>query len=407
MIKHSSKTDCIPFSPIRKIFGEVAKLRAAGKEVISLGIGEPDFDTPAHICEAMYEATRNGATHYTPNKGIEELREAIAEKLKNENEIEYDIEEIVCTVGVGEGVYVALSAYLDPGDEALVPDPSWLNYSHVPRLNGAVPVLYPLVSENDFQIKVEDLERLVTDKTKILVVLDPSNPTGGVLRKEVLEEVAQFAIKHDLLVISDEIYEKLIYDDNKHYSIAALPGMRERTIVLNGFAKAYAMTGWRLGYIAAPAELIPPMAKIHAYILANATSMVQWGGVAALKGTQEPVNEMVEEFRRRRNFMVRAINEIEGLTCPNPGGAFYLFVDVKETGMTGEEFTSYLLHEAGVAVVPGTAFGERATHEVRVSYATSMENLEKAVLRMKNAVQKLMEEKSSDDELILATGDNF
>lgn len=393
MIKQSLKMDQIPFSPIRKIFGEVEKLRSQGKEIISLGIGEPDFDTPTHICEAMIEATRNGATHYTPNKGIVELREAIVEKLKLENSIEYDIEEIVCTVGVAEAVYVALSSFLEPGDEVLVPDPSWLNYSHVPRLNGAEPVLYPLVAENDFQIKVDELEKLVTEKTKILIVLDPSNPTGGVLRKEVLEEVAQFAIKHDLLVISDEIYEKLIYDDNVHYSIAALPGMRERTIVLNGFAKAYAMTGWRLGYIAAPAELLPPMAKYHAYIVSNATSMVQYGGIAALKGTQEPVKEMVEEFSRRRDFMVKAINDINGLSCPNPGGAFYLFVDVSKTGMNGEEFTEFILHEAGVAVVPGTAFGERATHEVRVSYATSMENLEKAVARMKVAIEKHVSEK--------------
>jgi aspartate/methionine/tyrosine aminotransferase len=389
MIKHSAKTDSIPFSPIRKLFGEVSRLQAEGKEVISLGIGEPDFDTPAHISEAMFAATRKGATHYTANKGIEELREAIAEKLKKDNDVVYDIEEIITTVGVAEGVFVALSAYLDPGDEVLVPDPSWLNYSHIPTLNGAVSVLYPLVAENDFQIDVNELEKRVTEKTKIVVVLDPSNPTGGILRKETLEKVAEFAVKHDLLVISDEIYEKLIYDGNKHYSIAALPGMRERTIILNGFAKAYAMTGWRLGYIAAPEALIPPMAKLHAYLLANASSMVQWGGVAALKGTQEPVAEMVEEFRKRRDFMVKAINEIKGLSCPNPGGAFYLFVDVKGTGMTGEEFSDYILHEAGVAVVPGTAFGKRATHEVRVSYATSMERLQKAVSKIKSAVEKL------------------
>lgn len=389
MIKHSAKTDSIPFSPIRKLFGEVSRLQAEGKEVISLGIGEPDFDTPAHISEAMFAATRKGATHYTANKGIEELREAIAEKLKKDNDVVYDIEEIITTVGVAEGVFVALSAYLDPGDEVLVPDPSWLNYSHIPTLNGAVSVLYPLVAENDFQIDVNELEKRVTEKTKIVVVLDPSNPTGGILRKETLEKVAEFAVKHDLLVISDEIYEKLIYDGNKHYSIAALPGMRERTIILNGFAKAYAMTGWRLGYIAAPEALIPPMAKLHAYLLANASSMVQWGGVAALKGTQEPVAEMVEEFRKRRDFMVKAINDIKGLSCPNPGGAFYLFVDVKGTGMTGEEFSDYILHEAGVAVVPGTAFGKRATHEVRVSYATSMERLQKAVSKIKSAVEKL------------------
>lgn len=385
----SLKMEKIPFSAIRKVFGEVEKLRAQGKEIISLGIGEPDFDTPAHICEAMIEATRKGATHYTTNKGIVELREAIVEKLKVDNNLEYDIEEIICTVGVAEGVYIALSAFLDPGDEVLVPDPSWLNYSHVPRLNGAEPILYPLVAEHNFEIRVEELEKLVTEKTKMLVVLDPSNPTGGVQRKEVLEKVAEFAIKHNLIVISDEIYEKLLYDNNEHFSIAAVPGMRERTIVLNGFAKSYAMTGWRLGYIAAPASLIPPMAKLHAYIVSNATSMVQYGGVAALKGTQEPMKQMIEEFTRRRDFMVKSINEIKGLSCPAPGGAFYLFVDVTETGMNGEEFTNYLLHEAGVAVVPGTAFGTRATHEVRISYATSMENLEKAVNNIKNAVEKL------------------
>ncbi len=389
MVKHSAKTDAIPFSAIRKIFEQVEKLKAEGKEVISLGIGEPDFDTPAHICEAMIEATEKGATHYTANKGIVELRKSIVKKLKNDNNVEYNAEEIICTVGVAEGVYVALSAFLDPGDEVLVPDPSWLNYSHVPRLNGATPVLYPLTAENDFQIDVKDLEKRVTDKTKLLIVLDPSNPTGGILRKEVLEEVAQFAIKHDLLVISDEIYEKLIYDGKEHYSIAAFPGMRERTIILNGFAKSYAMTGWRLGYIAAPIELIPPMNKMHSYLLTHASSMVQWGGVAALNGTQEPVAKMVEEFSKRRDYMVKALNEIKGISCPTPGGAFYLFVDIKGTGMNGEEFTTYLLQEAGVAVVPGTAFGERATHEVRISYAASMEQLQKAVSKIKSAVEKL------------------
>ena len=390
MIKQSSKMDSIPFSAIRKVFGEVEKLRAQGKEIISLGIGEPDFDTPTHISDAMIEATRKGATHYTANKGIVELREAITEKLRVENYVEYDIEEIICTVGVSEAVYLALSAFLDPGDEILVPDPSWLNYSHVPRLNGAEPILYPLVAENNFEIRVEELEKLVTNKTKIIVVLDPSNPTGGILRKETLEKVAEFAIKHDLLVLSDEIYEKLIYDDNVHYSIAAEPGMRERTIVLNGFAKAYAMTGWRLGYLAAPAELISPIAKLHAYNVTSASTMVQYGGVAALKGTQEPMKDMVEEFTKRRNYMVKSINEIKGLKCPNPSGAFYLFVDVSDTGMNAEEFTYFLLKEAGVAVVPGTAFGQRATHEVRISYANSMDNLEKAINNIKLAVEKHM-----------------
>jgi len=389
MNKEAQKMSKIPFSAIRNIFSEVERLRSEGKEVISLGIGEPDFDTPSHIVEAMIDATRSGATRYTPNKGIPQLRKAIIKKLQDDNNVSYELEEIICTVGVAEGVYVALSAFLNPGDEVLVPDPSWLNYSHVPTLNDAVAVGYPLVAEKDFQIDVEELEKRITDKTKMLVVLDPSNPTGGVLRRECLEKVAEFAIKHDLLVISDEIYEKIIYDGNEHISIASLPGMHERTIILNGFAKSYAMTGWRLGYIAAPMALIPPMAKMHAYVLTNASSMVQWGGVTALEGTQEPVAVMVNEFQKRRDFMVKAINEIKGLSCPTPGGAFYLFVDVEKTGMTGEEFTHYLLQNAGVAVIPGTAFGKRAVHEVRISYATSMENLEKAVTRMKEAVDKL------------------
>lgn len=389
MIKQSKKMDSIPFSPIRKVFGEVQRLRAEGKEVISLGIGEPDFDTPVHICEAMTEAVKNGATHYTANKGIVELREAIQEKLKVDNDLEYDLEEIICTVGVSEGVFVSLSAFLDEGDEVLVPDPSWLNYSHVPRLNGAEPVYYPLVKENEFEISVEELEKRLTDKTKIIVILDPSNPTGGIQRKENLEKVAEFAIKNDLLVISDEIYEKLIFDGNKHYSIASFPGMRERTIVLNGFAKAYSMTGWRLGYIAAPIELINPMAKLHAYNVANASSMVQWGGVAALTGTQEPVEAMVAEFKSRRDFMVKALNEIKGINCNNPKGAFYLFVDISETGMNAEEFSDFSLQKAGVAVIPGTAFGERATHEIRISYASDMETLKRAVSNIKNAVDQL------------------
>ena len=383
------KIDSIPFSPIRKIFDYVNVLKAQGREIISLGIGEPDFDTPKHIIDAMMDATNKGATHYTPNKGIPELRQAIADKLFEDNQLVYDKEEIICTVGVSEGVFVAMSAFLNPGDEILIPDPSWLNYSHVATLNEVKAVYYPLSAKNNFQINVEELETLVTDKTKAILILDPSNPTGSVLGLETIEKMAEFCIRHDLLVYSDEIYEKIIYDGAKHYSIAALPGMRERTIVLNGFAKAYAMTGWRLGYIAAPKELIGPMAKLHSYFVTSASSMVQWGGVAALKGTQEPLSKMVEEFKRRRDFVVDEINSINGLSCIKPQGAFYIFVDTSGTGMTGEEFSDFILEEAGVAVVPGTAFGKKATHEVRISYATDMENLKKAMSNIRIACENL------------------
>jgi aminotransferase len=390
MIKQSAKMQNIPFSSIRKVSVEVAKLRAEGKDVIGLSLGEPDFDTPPHIIEAMADAARRGETHYTNNKGIIELRKAICDKLRNDNGLEYDPEEIVCTVGVTEGVFIALTSFLDPGDEILVPDPAWLNYTHVPTMNGAKPVGYSLREEKEFQIDVDELEEKVTEKTKMLVILDPSNPTGSIQKKEALEKVAQFAIKHDLLVVSDEIYEKIIYDGHKHYSIAAFPGMRERTIVLNGFAKAYAMTGWRLGYVAAPIELIDVMTRLHMYSVTHASSMVQWGGVAALTSSQEPVEQMVAEFQRRRDFMVKALNGTKGLSCLNPGGAFYIFLNVNQTGMTSEEFTTFLLHEANVGVVPGTAFGSSGEGFVRISYAASMENLEKAADRIKKAMDGII-----------------
>lgn len=390
MIQPARKLSNIPFSPIRKVFAVVEQLRAEGKDVISLGIGEPDFDTPPHITEAMAEAARRGATHYTNNKGIIELRRAICEKLKKDNGLTYDPEEeIICTVGVSEGVYIALTSFLNPGDEVLVPDPAWLNYTHVPVMNEATPVPYRLSDETGFQIDVTELEEKVTERTKILVVLDPSNPTGAVQKREVLEKVAEFAIKHDLLVISDEIYEKIIYDDEEHVSIASFPGMRERTIVLNGFAKAYAMTGWRLGYVAAPKELVQAMNRLHMYNVTSASSMVQWGGVAALTGPQEPVAEMVAEFKRRRDFMVSALNEAKGISCHKPGGAFYLFPNIRATGMTSEEFTNYLLQEANVAVIPGTAFGKYGEGHVRISYATSLDNLKKAAERIQNALSRL------------------
>lgn len=388
-MKQADKVKNIPFSPIRKIFDKVNVLKAEGKEIISLGIGEPDFDTPDHIITAMYEATKNGATHYTPNKGIPELREAICEKLFVDNELVYHPEEIICTVGVSEAVYVALCAFLNPDDEILVPDPAWLNYGHVTTLNNATAISYTLDSKNNFQIDLDELEKKVTKKTKMIILLDPSNPTGSILSYETLQRIAEFSKRHDLIVISDEIYEKIIYDDKKHYSIAAFPGMRERTIVLNGFAKSYAMTGWRLGYIAAPAELITPMAKIHSYLVTSASSMVQWGGLAALKGTQEPLNSMLNEFTARRNYVYEKINTIRGLSCNKPEGAFYLFADVSGTGMDGEEFSNYLLDHAGVAVVPGTAFGGKATHEVRLSYATSLANLEKAMNKIRVACEEL------------------
>lgn len=389
MIEQSDKMELIPLSPIRKIFDKVNELKKQGVDVISLGIGEPDFDTPQNICEAMIKATLGGKTHYTPNKGIPELRNAISQKLARDNDLHYGEEEIICTVGVSEGVYISISAFLNEGDEILIPDPAWLNYGHVANLNGGKIVRYNLKAINNFQIDIQELNSLVSNKTKAIVILNPSNPTGSVLSRETLEAVANFARENDLLVISDEIYEKIIYDNNKHISIASLPDMRERTIVLNGFAKSYAMTGWRLGYIAAPQELIPPMAKLHSYLTTSASTMVQYGGVEALQGPQDSLNAMVAEFQTRRDLVYSELSKINGIKCNKPEGAFYLFADVSGTGLNAEKFSEYLLTEARVAVIPGTVFGVSAVNEVRISYASSLETLREAVSRIRKACEKL------------------
>lgn len=387
MITPAKKMNKIPFSAIRKVFDEITRRREQGQDIISLGIGEPNFDTPANVVEAMTKAAENGATHYTPNKGILPLRRAIVEYLE-QYDLHYNVEEIICTVGVAEAIFMVLGAYLDPGDEILVPDPAWLNYANVPLLNYAVSIPYVLRADRNYQADLEEMEDLVTEKTKAFVVINPSNPIGAVQSEKTLERLAAFAIKHDLLVISDEIYDQLIYDGRKHHSIAALPGMRERTVVLNGFSKSYAMTGWRVGYAAAPIELIPPMAKLHAYMVTNATSMAQYGAVEALTGPQNSVQKMREEFERRRDFVVSSIKSIPLLDCNNPEGAFYIFVDVSKTGMNGEQFVDFMI-EHGVGMVPGTAFGRSAENFVRISYAASMEELEECMRRIRTAIETL------------------
>ena len=387
MIKAAESYEKIPFSAIRKVFDEINRLRAEGKDIISLGIGEPNFDTPANIIAAMEKAAESGATHYTPNKGILPLREAIARYLER-YDLHYSADEIISTVGVAEAIFAVFGGYLNPGDQVLVPDPTWVNYCYVPTLFHAEAVPYALPWENNFQVDVAALEALVTEKTKILVLVNPSNPTGAIQSREVLEQMAAFAVRHDLLVISDEIYDQLVYDGARHYSIAAFPGMRERTVVLNGFSKSYAMTGWRLGYAAAPIELIPPIAKMHAYMVTNANSMAQYGALEALTGPQDSVEQMRRKFENRRNFVVRAINEMPLLRCNMPQGAFYVLFDVSRTGMNAEEFVSFMIQN-GVGLVPGTAFGNSGKTLVRLSYAASMEQLRECMRRMKNALDTL------------------
>jgi len=326
----------IPYSQIRVMFDAAQKLEKQGKKIIHLEIGRPDFNTPEHIVEAAIDALRAGKHHYSPNAGIPELRQAISDKFSSEYNLKYDPQtEVVVSNGVAEGVYVAIHALLNPGDEILIPDPRWVNYDVDAITNFVVPVDYTLLEDSGFQPDPEEIEEKITARTKMILVASPSNPTGGVTRKDVLEKIAELAIKHDLLVLSDEIYEKIVYPPAEHVSIATFPEMKERTILLNGFSKFYSMTGWRLGYVLGPSELVIPILRYHQYMITSTNTFAQWGAVAALKGNQEPSQAMVGEFQKRRDYMHEAINQIPGFQCPKPDGAFYLFPSIKETGMDG------------------------------------------------------------------------
>lgn len=389
MFNPASRMEALPFSEIRVMMERATKMQKNGEDVIHMEIGRPDFDTPQVIKDAANTALANGNVFYTSNYGTPELRQAIADKLKRDNGVDYKAEEILVTIGVGEGTYAAVAAFTEPGDEILVPDPVWLNYIHVPHFFGAVPVSYKLREENDYQIDLDEIEGLITPKTRMLVINTPGNPTGVVQSRETLEKLADIAKKHDLIVVSDEIYEKLVYGEAKHISIASLPGMKERTITLNGFSKCYSMTGWRLGYAAAPVEFIKAMVRVHAYINTCAPSFVQEAGITALEKAEPDVQEMVKEYQRRRDYIVSAINSIDGLSCRTPGGAFYIFVNIKALGKTSAEMADYLLDHAKIAAVPGSAFGPQGEGYIRLSYACSYERIVEAMERLKKAVAEL------------------
>ncbi len=389
----AKRMEALPFSGIRVMMERANRMQKEGADIIHMEIGRPDFDTPEVIKQAAYDSLAKGHVFYTSNYGIPALREAIAEKLTKENGVAYAPEEILVTIGVGEGTYAAVAAFCNPGEEILVPNPVWLNYIHVPNFFGAVPVAYDLKEERDYQIDVEELESKITDKTRMLVINTPGNPTGAVQTRETLEQLADLAKRHDLIVVSDEIYEKLVYGDTKHVSIASLPGMKERTITLNGFSKCYSMTGWRLGYAAAPVSMIQGMVRVHQYINTCASSFVQEAGVVALKKAEPDVQIMVKEYERRRNYAVKALNAMEGISCRTPGGAFYIFVNVKSLGKTSAEVADYLLDHAHVATVPGSAFGEGGEGYIRLSYATAYDQIVEAMKRMEKAFNELREDK--------------
>jgi len=380
----------IPYSQIRVMFDAAQKLEKQGRKIIHLEIGRPDFNTPEHIVEAAIDALRAGKHHYSQNAGIQELRQAISDKFSSEYNLRYDPQtEVVVSNGVAEGVYVAIHALLNPGDEILIPDPRWVNYDVDAFTNFVDPVDYTLLEDSGFQPDPEEIEEKITGRTKMILVASPSNPTGGVTRKDVLERIAELAIKHDLLVLSDEIYEKIVYPPAEHVSIATFQDMRERTILLNGFSKFYSMTGWRLGYVLGPSELINPILRYHQYMITSTTTFAQWGAVTALKGNQEPSQAMVGEFQKRRDYMYEAINKIPGFRCPKPDGAFYLFPSIKETGMDGFKMAEMLLEKAGVATVAGECFGKNGAGHIRISYSNSLDNLRTAVEKIESVMNEI------------------
>ncbi|MCI6498397.1 aminotransferase class I/II-fold pyridoxal phosphate-dependent enzyme [Lachnospiraceae bacterium HCP1S3_C3] len=371
-------------SGIRKFFDIVSEM----EDAISLGVGEPDFDTPWHIRDEGIYSLERGKTFYTSNAGLKELREEISNYLYRKMEVKYDpLKEVLVTVGGSEGIDLAIRAMIDPGDEVLVPEPSYVSYVPCIKLAYGVPVIIELKEENQFRLTKEELLEKITDKTKMLVLPFPNNPTGAIMSRKDLEDIAEVCIEKDIFVLSDEIYSELTYG-NKHVSIVQIPGMKERTVLINGFSKAFAMTGWRLGYATAPAVIMKQMTKIHQFAIMCAPTNSQYAAVEALRNGDKDVEEMRESYDQRRRYLMHAFKEM-GLECFEPFGAFYMFPSIKKFGMTSDEFANRLLQEEKVAVVPGTAFGACGEGFLRISYAYSIENLKIALERMADFISRL------------------
>ena len=376
-------------SGIRKFFDIVSEM----KDAISLGVGEPDFDTPWHIRDEGIYSLEKGKTFYTSNAGLKELRQEICNYLHRRQGLTYEpMKEVLITVGGSEAIDMGLRAMVNPGDEVLIPQPSYVSYEPCAILAGATPVIINLKAENEFRLTAQELEAAITEKTKILILPFPNNPTGAIMERKDLEAIAEVIIKHDIFVMSDEIYSELTYTD-KHVSIAELPGMKERTILINGFSKAYAMTGWRLGYACGPAPIIQQMTKIHQFAIMCAPTTSQYAAVEALKNGDADVAEMRTAYNQRRRFLMDAFRKM-GLECFEPYGAFYVFPCIKEFGMTSDEFATRLLEEEKVAVVPGTAFGDCGEGFLRISYAYSLEQLKMALSRIESFITRLRAEKN-------------
>lgn len=380
----SKMVETIKPSGIRKFFDIVSEM----KDAISLGVGEPDFDTPWHIRDEGIYALSKGKTFYTSNAGLKELREEICNYLKRTQNIQYNsLKEVIVTVGGSEAIDIGLRAIVNAGDEVIIPQPAYVSYEPCTILAGAKPVIINLKAENEFRLTAEELENAITEKTKVLILPFPNNPTGAIMEKDDLEKIAKVIKKHDIYVMSDEIYSELTYK-GEHVSIASIEGMQERTILINGFSKAYAMTGWRLGYACGPESIIKQMTKIHQFAIMCAPTTSQYAAVEALRNGDEDVKMMRQAYNQRRRFLLNAFKEMN-LECFEPFGAFYVFPCIKEFGMTSEEFATRFLEEEKVAAVPGNAFGESGEGYLRISYAYSLDNLKIAMERFKRFVDKL------------------
>ena len=372
-------------SGIRKFFDIVQDM----PDAISLGVGEPDFDTPWHVRDEGIYSLEKGRTFYTSNSGLKELRREICHYMKRTQDLVYSWDtQVLITVGGSEGIDLAFRAMINPGDEVLIPQPSYVSYEPCAILSGAKPVIIELKEENAFRLTAEDILEKVTDRTKILVLPFPNTPTGSIMEQEDLEAIAGVILEKDLIVVSDEIYGELTYNGKRHVSIAAIPGMQERTIVIGGFSKAYAMTGWRLGYVCGPQEIVRQMTKIHQFAIMCAPTTSQYAAVEALKNGDEDVAMMRAEYNRRRRFLLHAFEEM-GLSCFEPFGAFYVFPCIREFGVSSDDFATWLLKDEKLAVVPGTAFGASGEGFIRISYAYSLNNLKIAIERLGNFVTKL------------------
>lgn len=373
-------------SGIRRFFALADEM----PDSINLSVGEPDFSPPERVLGAGWDAAKAGKTHYEPTNGIPALRDALAQKAHREYGLRYDpVCEILVMVGASQAIFSALLGLINPGDEVLVPDPGFVLYDPVVQLAGGKPVHVPLLEEREFRLSIDDVTSLITDKSRVIILNYPNNPTGGVLSYAEAASLAKIAVERDLIVISDEVYEKIIYDGAKHHCFATFPGMHERTLVVNSFSKTYAMTGLRIGYVFGPKELVAALWLVHQYSVASVNSLAQYAALEALNGPQDFVNEMVREFDRRRRMVCERLNAIQGFRCSVPKGAFYVFPNITRFGMTSEQFAEFLLKQARVVTVPGSEFGSKGEGYVRISYAAAYGQLEEALDRIERAVRTL------------------